>query len=95
MVEALMTKAVIVHEPKAGMVLYGEYCMGGDDIVNFRVPYVWEEVDDDHDEFFSALRETIAEKYDVAVKFIDVPEEELLKRMAYYSKQANIGGLLH
>jgi hypothetical protein len=93
MVEAYLTRAVIVHEPKAGLVLTGVYEMA-DDCVNFRIPFDWNEVEDDHEEFFNALRESIAEKFECALKFIDVPREKLLKRMAYYAKQANIGGLL-
>ena len=93
MVEAQMTHATVMHEAKAGMVLMGVFKMA-DDCINFRVPFNWHDVADDENKFFDALRESIAEKYECAVKFIDIPKDKLMKRMAYYSKQAQIQGFI-
>jgi hypothetical protein len=93
MVEAIMTHSLVMHEAKTGMVLMGTF-QRADDCMNFRVPFDWHEVEDDEEEFFNALRESIAENYDIHVKFVDIQRDKLMKRMAYYSKQAQIQGFI-
>ena len=91
MLEAVITKAVVVHEDKVGTVLYAvaEYY---DDIVNVRVPYDWETLD--QEAFIEDLREKLAEDFDLPVYRVDVFEEPLLRRMKDYAEKAKTHGML-
>jgi hypothetical protein len=82
MLEARITKTVVLWDEKAkGTCLMGvaEFY---DDKVNFKVVYDWETLDKDG--FIKDLREELARAFDMPLKTIDVREKEILKKMEIY-----------
>jgi hypothetical protein len=79
MLEAEITKAIIVQDQKGqGTILMGVAEYYGD-AVNFKVAYDWETLD--YDRFIDDLREKLAEDFDLPVKRIQVYPALLLEKM--------------
>lgn len=85
MVEATVMKAVVMQDENTKEPVLLGVCQYQDEIVNFRVPFSSEE--DEYDEVIKALRDKLAEDFDLPVYRVDVKMDLLLKRMKYYAKQ--------
>ncbi len=80
MLEAAITKAVVVFDSKKKLpVIMGvaKYC---DMQVNFAVPYDWDMLDTVW--FCKELRDKLAHDFDVAIFQVDIKEKRLLAKMA-------------
>lgn len=85
MLEAKISKAVVVQDQKThGTVLMAvaEYC---DDKVNIKVPYNWNTLD--LEGFCEDLREKLAQDFDLPVYRVDIQKGRLLKLMEKYAKR--------
>jgi len=91
--DATITRAVVVQDE----ITKDTVLMGAiermDDIVNFKVPFNYEELEGDHHEFMDALKDKLAEELACPPRYIMLNEELLLKRMIYYGKQIELGRL--
>lgn len=82
MLEARITKAVVLLDDKTGgTVLMGVAEYYGD-MVNFKVPYDWETLDIPW--FVNEMKETLAKAFDKNVYQMDIQERSLLGKMKEY-----------
>ncbi len=91
MVEATITRAVVIQDEKTKEPVLLGVCQYGPEYMNFRVPFSSEE--NEYGEVVKALRDKIAEDFDIPVYRVDVKESLLLKRMKYYAKQIQMRSL--
>lgn len=80
MLEATITKAVVVHKGKNPTLMgvaeyYGE-------MMNFKVNYDWDILEVDN--FVKDLRDKIAEGFEIPVYCVDIREDWLLDKMKHY-----------
>lgn len=90
MLEARVTKAIVVLNPRTGKTELKGVAEYYGDAVNFSVSYDWETIDQAL--FIADLKERLAEDFELAVYRVDVQEEKLLDRMAqgyHMFKEAN------
>jgi hypothetical protein len=85
MVEATVTRAIVMQDEVTKEPVLMGVCQYQDEHINFRVPFSKEE--EEYDEVIKALRDKLAEDFQLPVYRVDVKEEMLLKRMKYYAKQ--------
>lgn len=93
MLEARVTKSIVVQDEKTGgTVLMGvaEYC---DEKINFKVAYDWRTLD--HEGFLTDLRETLAEGFDLPVYRVQLEHSLLTKMRQYAEWNTNTSGIIH
>jgi hypothetical protein len=83
MLEAVITKSVVLQDKETG----GPVLMGvaeyGSDAVNFKVKYDWETLDQEG--FLLDLRDKLAMGFDLPVYRVDLREKELLDKMCRFA----------
>jgi hypothetical protein len=84
MLEAAITKAVVVQDEKDGKTTLMGVAEYFDDYVNFKVKYDWETLN--MKGFLNDLREKLAQEFDLPVKCIDLRDRQLLGKMEQYHK---------
>lgn len=84
MLEAQITKSVVVADEKDGKTVLMGVAEYFGDCINFKVKYDWDTLD--YDWFVKELKETIARDFDLPVKRVDIREVELLQKMKQYSE---------
>lgn len=94
MVEASIVKYKVIYDKKLDPMLLAvaEY---DDEAMNIKYKFDWETF---HPmSFFSDLREEIAEKFDIAVKFVDVRSNEITPYLqeSYMKYLLQFGKVLH
>jgi len=79
MLEARLTKTKIMSE-NGGTLLVGvvEY---GDERMNFKVPYDWNEIDEAREAFSLAIRDKIAYTFDIPVYHVDMGGDQFIEDM--------------
>jgi hypothetical protein len=85
MVEATVTRAVVIQDEITKEPVLLGVCQYQTETINFRVPFSSEE--NEYDEVVKALRDKLAEDFQLPVYRVDVKTDLLLKRMKYYAKQ--------
>ena len=75
-----MIKTRILNDGSGGTLLVGvvEY---GDEMLNFKVPYDWEQVSEAKEAFSLAIRDKIAETFDIPVYHVDMGGDSFLDEM--------------
>jgi len=82
--EAQITKAVVVQDDKTGgtvLLAVAEYF---GEVVNVKVPYNWDTLDIGW--FVEELRDKLAKDFDIPVNRVDIKERQLLGKMREYSE---------
>ena len=82
MLEATITKAVVLEDEKDGKTVLMGVAEYFGECLNFKVKYEWDTLDKDW--FLKELRETIAKEFDLAVKQVDVKAASLFQKMQQY-----------
>ncbi len=80
MIEARLVKTRILGDGIGGTLLVGvaEY---EDEALNFKVPYEWEEVNESPEAFSLAIRDKIAEEFDIPINYVDMRDDNFIKEM--------------
>ncbi len=79
MLEARLIKTKIMRDV-SGTLLVGvaEY---GDERMNFKVPYDWNEIDEAREAFSLAIRDKIAQTFDIPVYHVDMGGDQFIDDM--------------
>ena len=85
--KAILTRCVVVDEPKAGGAVFYGTVENDRDKLNIRLPYSWPDIETDKRKFLEAIRETAAEELGVATFNIDLQDSLLLEKLEFYWKQ--------
>lgn len=80
MLEARVVKTGIMRTEDDETLLVG-VAMYGDESVNFKVPYEWEEISEATEAFSMALRDKIAEVFDLTLYHVDMADDEFIHKM--------------
>lgn len=88
MVEASLKKYRIMRDNDYGTVLVGVF-EHGDEALNFHVPYVWEDIRDEGKAFSLAIRDKIAETFDIPVYHVDMDNDSFLDTMRAFHMKCN------
>ena len=85
MVEAEITKAVVLQDKKTLGTVLMAVAQYGEDQINIKVPYDWSTLDQEG--FCEDLREKLAQEFDCPVYHVDIKKDKLLDKMAmaYYN----------
>jgi hypothetical protein len=85
MLEATITKSVVIQDERSLMTVLMAKAEYYDHIVNIKAPYDWDTMD--YDGFIEDLKDKLAKDFDLPVYRVDVREDELLAKMAFWDKQ--------
>ena len=88
MVEVHITHACVVQDEVTKDTVLMGVAERHDDVVNFKASFVWEELDKDL--FIQELRETLAKEFDCPTYHVDLPREQIFKRMEYFARQVRL-----
>lgn len=82
MLEATITKAVVLEDEKDGKTVLMGVAEYFGECLNFKVKYEWDTLDKAW--FLKELRETIAREFDLTVKQVDIRPSNLFQKMQQY-----------